>query len=278
MKYIAIFITTVVLAYSQTISEPSDKDEMHLYIYHPSKAFIEETREVVFSTKGNNLLKINNLPLSTNPKSIMVQSSKFETKTKELVYNPITQNTLLKSYLGKEITVEKYNDNGETVYSKTAKLISFNDKPIFNIDGEIITSSAFEYIFPEIPNSLNDIPYLLLNGSVTKKKTDITFSYIANQFGWSADYDLLINSDDTAEISGWYNVWNHSNIDYKNVDVSLISGDINQIPSRQQGGRSQLASASFLEKNSQRDDFRTDTQKLDDYVVFNIVNPISLSS
>ncbi len=281
MKYLWILILTSVSFSTETISEPSDKDDIKLNIYHPSKAFIEETRIIKFPAAGYNTLKFVGLPRSSNSNSIMVQSVEFEATTKEFIYNPITKNALLQSFLGKEIVLEKYNENGKTIFSSPAKIVSFNNHPIFEIDGKIITSSNFEYIFPKIPNNLNDVPYLLINSNVVKKHASATVSYIANPFGWSADYELLIKENGNAEISAWHEIWNHSNINYNNVDVSLISGNINQIPSRHKpfaNGRDRIETASFGHKSASNDDLGSIAQKLDDYVVFNINTSINLPS
>ena len=87
----------------------------------------------------------------------------------------------------------------------TARLLAFNDAPVWRIGDEIVTGfMPDQYRFPEIPENLHERPTLiwkLENGGTRDHR--IETSYLAGNMTWNADYVLTVGTRRSACGSGW---------------------------------------------------------------------------
>ena len=122
-----------------------------------------------------------------------------------------------------------------------AHLLSYNNAPVWQIGGEIVTGMQADHIrFPELPGNLYSRPTLiwtLENSGGTRHRVEA--SYLAGKLSWNADYVLTVARDDkTADIDGWVTVVNGSGTSFKNAKLQLVAGDLNRV--RQVIGRMEM--------------------------------------
>ena len=114
----------------------------------------------------------------------------------------------------------------------TARLLAYNDAPVWQIGNEIVTGYAAEqYRFPEIPGNLHSRPTLVwkLENSGARDHR-IETSYLAGNLSWNADYVLTVGRDDQhADLDGWVTVSNTSGTSYRNTRLQLVAGELNRV-------------------------------------------------
>jgi len=113
-----------------------------------------------------------------------------------------------------------------------ARLISYNNAPVWEINGEIVTGMPANHIrFPELPGNLFSRPTLiwtLENNGGTRHRVEA--SYLARSLSWIADYVLTVGRDDkTGDIDGWVTVTNGSGTSFRNAQLQLVAGDLNRV-------------------------------------------------
>ena len=196
-------------------------------IYNQGWALIQEERIENFATIQKQNMTINNLPLGVQPQSINLFSDQIEFLSKEFIFNPISLKTLLDANINNQIELVKYDDNGAISQSIMAKLISNNNIPIFEIYNKISINPPFNYLFDNIPENITTHPFLNCVIQNTKKQTNYILSYFTDGISWTAEYNIFINNNNSSSIEGWYLIKNSNNLNYNNINISLISGPVN---------------------------------------------------
>ena len=155
-------------------------------------------------------------------------------------YDLLEPEKLLRKYVGRDVTlVRTVQDQGRTREETVkARLLSYNNAPVWQIDGEIVTGARAESMrFPELPGNLYSRPTLiwtLENTGGTQHRVEA--SYLATDLAWNADYVLTVGRDDkAADLDGWVTLKNGSGTAFKNATLQLVAGDLNRV--RQQIGR-----------------------------------------
>ena len=141
---------------------------------------------------------------------------------------------LLKKYIGRDVTLVRTRmDNGTSRQEEvTARLLAFNDAPVWKIGDEIVTGMhAEQYRFPEIPENLHSRPTLVWKvDNSGQRQHRIETSYLATNMSWLADYVLTVGRDDVkADLDGWVTVNNTSGTSYRNAKLQLVAGDLHRV-------------------------------------------------
>ena len=137
-------------------------------------------------------------------------------------------------YVGRDVKLlRNRQQNGTSVQEEvTAHLLAYNDAPVWQIGGEIVTGlQAEQYRFPEIPDNLHSRPTLVWQlANQGQPRHRIETSYLANNMNWHADYVLTVGRDDgRADLDGWVTVLNTSGTSYRNAQLQLVAGDLNRV-------------------------------------------------
>ena len=149
-------------------------------------------------------------------------------------YDLLEPEKLLRKYVGREVTLVRTRMDGSTSRDEDvkARLISYNNAPVWEIGGEIVTGMPATHIrFPELPGNLFSHPTLIWtldNTGGTRHRVEA--SYLARSLSWIADYVLTVGRDDkTADIDGWVTVTNGSGTSFKHAQLQLVAGDLNRV-------------------------------------------------
>jgi hypothetical protein len=149
-------------------------------------------------------------------------------------YDLLEPDKLLRKYVGRDVTlVRRRQEDGRTIEEPvTARLLSYNQAPVWQIGNEIVTGLGADHIrFPELPGNLFSRPTLiwsLNNDGAVRHRVEA--SYLATDVKWNADYVLTVARDDkTADIDGWVTVTNGSGTAFRNATMQLVAGDLNRV-------------------------------------------------
>lgn len=158
-----------------------------------------------------------------DPESVAILEQNYQ-------FDLVDSARLLSKYLGKEITIVRYDESGKVVSRDKATLLSTSGPSVgvAQVGDKIVLNPAGTVELPELPEGLIVKPTLLWD-LVTKKAgpTKCEVSYITQGLSWTADYVLVVNvTDSGGDMNGWVTLTNGSGATYKDAKLKLIAGDV----------------------------------------------------
>jgi hypothetical protein len=193
-------------------------------------------------------------------------------------YDLLEPEKLLRKYVGREVTLVRTRQDGSGTRDEAvkARLLSYNNGPVWQIGGEIVTGMHADHIrFPELPGNLYSRPTLIWtldNSGGTRHRVEA--SYLAGKLSWNADYVLTVARDDkTADIDGWVTVVNGSGTSFKNASLQLVAGDLNRV--RQVIGRME---ESFARKDVATPQAAMSQEAFSDYHLYTLARKTSINN
>jgi len=150
-------------------------------------------------------------------------------------YDLLEPDKLLRKYVGRDVTLVRRRlgaGGAATDEEVTARLLSYNTAPVWQIDGEIVTGIGADHIrFPELPGNLYSRPTLIWtldNRGGAQHRVEA--SYLAGKLSWQADYVLTVGRDDKlADLDGWVTVTNASGTSFRNAKLQFVAGELNRV-------------------------------------------------
>jgi hypothetical protein len=214
-----------------------DQVDLAVTVYNSDIALVRDVRDLQLP-RGSFDLRFMDIAATVNPATVHFRSvtepSRVNVLEQNYEYDLLEPDKLLRKYVGRDvILVRRRSENGETHEEEVkARLLSYNNAPVWQIGGEIITGMQADHIrFPELPGNLYSRPTLiwtLNNAGGTRHRVEA--SYLAGKLSWNADYVLTVARDDkTADIDGWVTVVNGSGTSFKNASLQLVAGDLNRV-------------------------------------------------
>ncbi len=141
---------------------------------------------------------------------------------------------LLEKYLGKEITLVTYDQDGKEVRREKGTLLSTEGggAGVVRIGDQIVLNPPGVIELPKLPEGLIVQPTLVWDlAAEAKGATSCEVSYMTQGISWQADYVLVVNQDDTGgDLNGWVTLTNNSGASYPNAKLKLIAGDVALAP------------------------------------------------
>jgi hypothetical protein len=228
-----------------------DQTDLAVTVYNSNIALVHDVRQLALPS-GTLDLQLADIAASVNPATVHFRSLSEPTKLGMLEqnyeYDLLGPERLLKKYVGRDVTlVRTRSENGSSkLETVTARLLAYNDAPVWQIGNEIVTGYAAEqYRFPEIPGNLHSRPTLVWKLENTgAREHRIETSYLAGNLSWSADYVLTVGRDDQhADLDGWVTVSNTSGTSYRNTRLQLVAGELNRVEGNAMKDEAVLAKA-----------------------------------
>jgi len=214
-----------------------DQTELAVTVYNSDIALVRDVRNLQIA-RGISDLHFMDIAATVNPATVHFRSisepSRVSVLEQNYEYDLLEPEKLLRKYVGRDVTLvrTRRTDNTTREEDVTARLLSYNNAPVWQIGGEIITGLQADHIrFPELPGNLYSRPTLiwtLNNTGGTRHRVEA--SYLAGKLSWNADYVLTVARDDkAADIDGWVTVVNGSGTSFKNASLQLVAGDLNRV-------------------------------------------------
>jgi hypothetical protein len=214
-----------------------DQVDLAVTVYNSNIALVRDVRQIALPS-GAVDLQFLDIAASVNPATVhfrsLTEPSKLGILEQNYQFDLLDPQRLLKKYVGRDVTlIRRRQENGTTTEETVkARLLAFNEAPVWRIGDEIVTGFMPEqYRFPEIPENLHERPTLIWkveNGGSRDHR--IETSYLAGSMSWNADYVLTVARDDAhADLDGWVTVTNTSGASYRNATLQLVAGDLNRV-------------------------------------------------
>jgi hypothetical protein len=224
-----------------------DQTELSLTVYNSDLALVRDVRAVQLP-RGTFDLRFMDIAATVNPATVhfrsLTEPARVSVLEQNYEYDLLEPDKLLRKYVGRDVTLVRMRQDagGTREETVTARLLSYNNAPVWQIGGEIVTGLHADHIrFPELPGNLFARPTLiwsLVNDGAARHR--IEASYLATKLAWNADYVLTVARDDkTADVDGWVTLVNGSGTAFRNARLQLVAGELNRV--RQAFGRMDAA-------------------------------------
>jgi hypothetical protein len=224
---------------AQGSSTLDDQTELSLTVYNSNIALVRDVRNLQVP-RGVFDLQFMDIAATVNPATVHFRSlsepGRVSVLEQNYEYDLLEPDKLLRKYVGRDVTlVRRRQEGGATIEEPvTARLLSYNQAPVWQIGKEIVTGLGADHIrFPEVPGNLFSRPTLIwsLNNEGGQRHR-VEASYLATNLTWNADYVLTVGRDDkAADIDGWVTVNNGSGTAFRNARLQLVAGDLNRVQS-----------------------------------------------
>jgi hypothetical protein len=211
-----------------------DQVDLAVTVYNSDIALVRDVRAIDIA-RGTAELHFMDIAATVNPSTVHFRSlsepSRVGVVEQNYEYDLLEPDKLLRKYVGRTVTLVRRQADGREV-EIPAQLISYNNAPVWKINGEIVTGLGADHIrFPELPGNLYSRPTLIWTldntGAVRHR---VEASYLAGQLAWNADYVLTVGRDDKAgDLDGWVTVRNGSGTSFKNASLQFVAGDLNRV-------------------------------------------------
>jgi hypothetical protein len=225
-----------------------DQVDLAVTVYNSDIALVRDVRDLRLA-RGVAELRFMDIAATVNPATVhfrsISQPSELDVLEQNYEYDLLEPDKLLRKYVGRDVTLVRMRQQDGTTRAEevTARLLSYNNAPVWRIGGEIVTGMHADHIrFPELPENLYARPTLiwtLENGGAERHRVEA--AYLAGKLSWAADYVLNVGRDDkAADLDGWVTLTNGSGTAFPNARLQLVAGDLNRV--RQAIGRMAMES------------------------------------
>lgn len=232
----------------------------------PGYGVVREVRPIELQ-KGENTLRFTDVAAGIDPTSVSFESLTALDSTGVLEQNYefdlVSSEKLLEKYIDKAIHLS-LKPTGGMNSSRTV------DGTLLSSDGGTIvvqTTTGVEIL------SRQDVASLKLEktdtGLITKPtlvwkvqsatggKQDARVTYQTDGLTWRADYNFVINADDTKlDVGAWVTVLNKSGASYPDAKLKLVAGDVQRIQPQQQNNQWAYAQRDMVAKAVREEGFQ----------------------
>ncbi len=224
-------------AAGQDSSTLDDQVDLAVTVYNSDIALVRDVRDLQLP-RGAFDLRFMDIAATVNPATVhfrsLTEPSRVNVLEQNYEYDLLEPDKLLRKYVGRDVTlVRRRSENGQTREEDVkARLLSYNNAPVWQIGGEIVTGLSADHIkFPELPGNLYTHPTLIWtldNAGAVRHRVEA--SYLASKLSWSADYVLTVGREDkAADLDGWVTLGNASGTSFRNAKLQLVAGDLNRV-------------------------------------------------
>ena len=214
-----------------------DQVDLAVTVYNSNIALVRDVRQITLPA-GTVDLSVLDVAATVNPATVHVRSlsdaARLHVLEQNYQYDLLDPQRLLKKYVGRDVTLVRTRQDAGTTRQEevTARLLAYNDAPVWQIGNQIVTGLSAEQIrFPEIPDNLHSRPTLVWKlDNEGGRQQRIETSYLAGNMSWTSDYVLTVARDDQhADLDGWVTVTNTSGAAYRNAHLQLVAGELNRV-------------------------------------------------
>ena len=241
IKYLcpAIILLGSLLQISSVQSAPlrvdADKQQgLSVTLYNQDLGLVRDVRNLPPINQGQTLY------IEDVSHQIMSETLQIENAGKVLEQNLnnnlISTGALLKAYIGKPLQLARFNSVSGTETITDARLLSVQgNQAVVEHQGRIetlpVNQQGWRFIFPKLPDGMQARPSLEIRSQGTKKASEAVLTYLTRGLNWQMDYALVLQQEGTQlSLDGMATLRNQTGVDFKNSQILLMAGQVNQPP------------------------------------------------
>jgi len=223
-------------------SGADQREAVSITVYNQQFGLVREIRRVDLA-RGPAELEFRDVAEQIEPYTVSVRAldgRPLRVLEQNYRYDLLSPEQLLRKYVGRRITIYRWNAASQREEPVEAEVLSVNQSPIFRVGNEITYGLGGRMAFPEIPDDLIAQPTLvwLLDGAAGQRRLEA--SYLTRGLSWRADYVMVVDAADAnADLTGWVTLDNKSGASYRDAELKLVAGDVQRVQElarRQLGG------------------------------------------
>jgi hypothetical protein len=213
-------------------STAEQREQVTITVYNQDFGLVREVRAIELG-RGAGELEFRDVAGEIEPFTVNVRAldaRPLRVLEQNYRYDLLSPEQLLRKYVGRTVTVYRWNSVTGVEEPVKAEVLSVNQAPILRIGDEITYGVSGRMAFPEIPEDLIAQPTLvwLLDGAAGRRQLEV--SYLTRGMNWRADYVMVVNDADTrADLTGWVTLDNRSGASYRNAQLKLVAGDVQRV-------------------------------------------------
>ncbi len=209
-------------------SGEGDRLQTDVTVYNRDLALVREIRKVTLP-KGDFSFEFRDVPSRINPVTLLVSSSggsDLELYEQNYEFDLMSPDKILQKYVGRELA---WIQEDGTRLSGT--LLGMSNGPVYRVNEEIVFEMPGRLALPELPENLRARPTLVwLAHASSGGSTEVETSYLTGGFSWHADYVLQLDEKgEEAGLQAWVTVENRTGASYREANLLLVAGDLNQV-------------------------------------------------
>jgi len=212
-------------------STASDRQSVTITVYNQNFGLVREVRDVTF-TRGTASLEFQDVAQHIQPETVHIRplNGGLRVLEQNYQYDLLNPQKLLEKYVGRTVTVYRYNQATGRDEPLEAEVLSVNGGPILKIGDEITFNFPGRFSFPEIPGNLIAKPTLMWMLDSQRPRHGLEVSYLTNSMNWKADYVFVIDEADArGDLTGWVTLTNQSGTSYENANLKLVAGEVQRV-------------------------------------------------
>jgi hypothetical protein len=217
-------------------SAAAARDAVAVTVYNQNFGLVREVRSLAID-RGRIQLEFADVPSTIQTETVSVRSlggGGFDVLEQNYLYDLLNPQKLLEKYVGRTVTVYRWNRETEREEALEAEVLSVNGGTILRIGDEITFNAPGRIAFPELPADLIAEPTLLWLLDSRGAAQRVEASYLAGGLDWKADYVMVVDGGDArADLSGWVTLTNNSGATFEDAALKLVAGDVQRVS----GGR-----------------------------------------
>jgi hypothetical protein len=208
----------------------SDQTDVAVTVYNNDRALVRDRRKIIL-LPGELSLKFMDVAQQILPETVSLKSlsdpGKLHILEQNYEFDLMSPSKLMEKYVGKDVRLVN-KDTQMNFVEESAKLLSVNEGPVYQIGKDIYLGHPGNVVLPDIPEELIAKPSLiwLLNNDGTDHEVEAT--YLTGGVSWKADYVVTLNKEENAMgLEGWVTLNNQSGATYQNAQLKLVAGEVN---------------------------------------------------
>jgi hypothetical protein len=227
----ALALHTAPVGANDEISVPAqDQQAISVTIYNTDLALIRDRRQVSIP-QGVHTLAFREVSAQIKPETALLRSPDLQVLEQNFEYDLLTPQSLLRRYIGREVTLVRQHPTAGEEQSLPARVLSAGDGVVLQVGNRIETEISGRLIYPDVPSTLRDRPTLAVQvDSTTAGTRKAELSYLTGGLSWQADYVAELNdADDRLDLSGWVTLTNASGVRYPKAQLQLVAGNVHRV-------------------------------------------------
>ncbi len=215
-------------------SGPESRTALAVTIYNDGQALVKDARRLDLAA-GPNTIAFREVAARIRPETASLRSlggGGFALVEQNFDFDLLTPDTLLRKYVGRQVTVIRTNPatGGESV--ERATVLATNEGVVLRYPDRIETGAAGRLSFDSVPANLRERPTLSVTVQAPKAgPQEAELMYLTQGLGWKADYIATLDAEGKQmNLAGWVTLTNQSGTAYQGARLQLVAGTLNRVP------------------------------------------------
>ncbi|MBL8492586.1 MAG: DUF4139 domain-containing protein [Rhodocyclaceae bacterium] len=214
-------------------SGPESRTALAVTIYNDGQALVKDSRRLDLAA-GPNTIAFREVAARIRPETASLRSmggAGFALVEQNFDFDLLTPDTLLRKYVGRQVTVIRTNPATGGESAERATVLATNEGVVLRYPDRIETGAAGRLSFDSVPASLRERPTLSVTVQAAKAgPQEAGLMYLTQGLGWKADYIATLDVDGKQmNLAGWVTLTNQSGTAYQGARLQLVAGTLNRV-------------------------------------------------